>query len=206
MSLIKASFLNELKPVKELIEHVHEYLHLPRDTENAKKRDREDRDATVQSPVRDQRIFTEQKATDEEEEGIAESRTVSPPPETVFSGEETIPDAVWDRAIKKMDPPLASKLSKAGFRVSGNKLVLTLNGGYSVFMDSIKKNAVLIEEIFSGELGQDVRLHIETVKGTAVPKKELKENMLADPAIQEVLELFNGSRVVDVIPIKQDEE
>jgi hypothetical protein len=126
--------------------------------------------------------------------------------EPPVSEEKSISDDVWDNAIKKMDPPLASKLSKASFRLSGNKLVLTLNGGYSVFMDSIKKNAGLIEQIFSEELGNKVRLEVEAVKKKAVRKKDLKEEVLAEPAIQEVLELFDGSRIVDVIPVTEEKE
>jgi DNA polymerase III subunit gamma/tau len=183
MSLLKVSFLTGIKPVKEIIEHIEE-----------------------QKETRDEIIAAETEVADEETEVSSLSEPVEQGFEPPVSEEKSISDDVWDNAIKKMDPPLASKLSKASFRLSGNKLVLTLNGGYSVFMDSIKKNAGLIEQIFSEELGNKVRLEVEAVKKKAVRKKDLKEEVLAEPAIQEVLELFDGSRIVDVIPVTEEKE
>jgi hypothetical protein len=58
----------------------------------------------------------------------------------------------------------------------------------------------------SEELGNKVRLEVETVKKKAVCKKDLKEEVLAEPAIQEVLELFDGSRIVDVFPVTEEKE
>jgi hypothetical protein len=139
------------------------------------------------------------------------TKIVSLPEATVqeAKGEEAeskaLGDQVLDRIVKKMEPPLASKLSKAQFRLAGDKLVLTLNGGDALFADSIKKNAGLIEQIFSEELGSKIRMEIETAKKKSVRKKDLKEEVMADPVIREVLELFEG-RIVDVTPIKEDRE
>ena len=207
MSLLKVSFLTGLKPVKEIIEHIEEYIKLAPDTGYAKSRFQKDEKKYEHKETRDEMIAAEIELADEETEVSALSETtVEQGFEPPVSEEKPISDDVWDNAIKKMDPPLASKLSKASFRLSGNKLVLTLNGGYSVFTDSIKKNAGLIEQIFSEELGNKVRLEVETVKKKAVCKKDLKEEVLAEPAIQEVLELFDGSRIVDVIPVTEEKE
>jgi hypothetical protein len=104
-----------------------------------------------------------------------------------------------------MEPPLQSKLSKASFRLEGDKLVLTLNGGYSVFADSIIKNEKSIVEVFSDELGKKITLEIGTAKKKVMRKKDLKEELMADPAIKEVLQLFDG-RIVDVTPVKKDSD
>jgi DNA polymerase III subunit gamma/tau len=206
MSLLKVSFLTGIKPVKEIIEHIEEYIKPAPDTGYAKGRFHKDEKKDEQKETRDEIIAAETEVADEETEVSSLSEPVEQGFEPPVSEEKSISDDVWDNAIKKMDPPLASKLSKASFRLSGNKLVLTLNGGYSVFMDSIKKNAGLIEQIFSEELGNKVRLEVEAVKKKAVRKKDLKEEVLAEPAIQEVLELFDGSRIVDVIPVTEEKE
>jgi DNA polymerase-3 subunit gamma/tau len=206
MSLLKVSFLTGLKPVKEIIEHIEEYIKLAPDTGSAKSRFQKDEKKDEQKETRDEMIAAEIELADEGTEVSSLSEAMEQGFEPPVSEEISISDDVWDNAIKKMDPPLASKLSKASFRLSGNKLVLTLNGGYSVFTDSIKKNAGLIEQIFSEELGNKVRLEVETVKKKAVCKKDLKEEVLAEPAIQEVLELFDGSRIVDVIPVTEEKE
>ena len=206
MSLLKVSFLTGLKPVKEIIEHIEEYIKLAPDTGYAKSRFQKDEKKDEHKETRDEMIAAEIELADEGTEVSSLSEPMEEAFEPPVSEEISISDDVWDNAIKKMDPPLASKLSKASFRLSGNKLVLTLNGGYSVFSDSIKKNAGLIEQIFSEELGNKVRLEVETVKKKAVRKKDLKEEVLAEPAIQEVLELFDGSRIVDVIPVTEEQE
>jgi DNA polymerase-3 subunit gamma/tau len=206
MSLLKVSFLTGLKPVKEIIEHIEEYVKLAPDAGYAKSRFQKVEEKDEQKETRGEMISAETELTDEGTEVSSLSETVEQGSEPPVLEEKTISDDVWDSAIKKMDPPLASKLSKASFRLFGNKLVLTLNGGYSVFTDSIKKDAGLIEQIFSEELGNKVRLEVEAVKKKAVRKKDLKEEALAEPAIQEVLELFDGSRIVDVIPVTEEKE
>jgi DNA polymerase-3 subunit gamma/tau len=165
MSLIKASFLSGLKPLKELMENIETYM----------------------------RLGSEMKIP---EPAVQESlgKQIESKPLT---------DEIIDRVIKKMAPPLASKISKANFKFVGDKLVLTLNGGDSLFADSIKKNTALIEQIFSEELGSKIEIEVETAKKKTIRKKDLKEEVMAEPAIKEVLELFEG-RIVDVIPITED--
>jgi len=60
----------------------------------------------------------------------------------------------------------------------------------------------MIGKIFSEELGKGVTIEVETTKKRPVRKKDLKEKVKADPAIKEVLELFEG-RIVDVFPINE---
>jgi DNA polymerase-3 subunit gamma/tau len=202
MSLIKASFLSNITPLKEIMEHIEKYINLD---------EKEISGLKFQKGIED----TDQKFIGNETEHVKqrlpveEQKIVQTPAVKEFTENpmdtKILTDEILDRAIKKMDPPLASKISKAQFKLIRNKLVLILNGGDSLFADSIKKNARLIERIFSEELGNKIKIDIETVKKKAVRKKDLKEEVMADPAIKEVLELFNG-RIVDVTPITEPGE
>jgi len=204
MSLLKMSFLNEMSPLKEVIENLEEYVKLMphtavegegvrTDKKDAAKRNKEEAEVPEKSLTDGETGITPPSGPVEEEF----ERTQS-------TGKDTS-DEVWDRVIAKMEPPLASKLSKASFNITGDKLVLTLNGGYSLFADSLKKNADLIEKIFSEELGRKVNLELRLAKKKVIHKKDLKEKVMADPVIKEVLELFDG-RVVDVKPITEQKE
>ncbi len=205
MSLLKASFLNEFKPLKEIIENIEEYMKLEPYTGNSKTNFQRSEENIEQQITEGEMKSIEKEFTDEETEIIPLSEPIKQELEPAPLESHTITDEIWDSAIRKMDPPLASKLSKASFRLVGDKLFLTLNGGYSFFADSIKKNAELIEQIFTEELGSKIVLEIGTAKKKTIRKKDLKEEVMADPAIQEVLELFDG-RIVDVMPITEDKK
>jgi DNA polymerase-3 subunit gamma/tau len=200
MSLLKLSFLNDMRPLKEVMENITEYTKM-----------------LPNAPISGEDIQAHEKKSGQKKtaveagppaEDIAEGITYAvQPAETVEeefkstpSAEKEITSEMWERVVAKMDPPLASKMSREDFKISGNTLALTLNGGYSVFADSIKKNKRLIEKIFSEELHHNVLLEIKVVKKKIIQKKELREKAMADPVIKEVLELFDG-RIVDVIPI-----
>jgi hypothetical protein len=111
-------------------------------------------------------------------------------------------EGFWEKAVKKMDTPLASKLSRAEFKLSGDELKIILNGGDSLFADSIGQNLEVIEKIFSEEIGTKVTVTIETVKEKRITKKDLREKVMGEPVIKEALELFEG-RIADVIPITE---
>ncbi len=205
MSLIKTSFLNDIKPLKEIMENIETYMKLDSEIENN----------PPLPPFSKGGLGGFERSSSEETRRVEQSsqheeiKTVSPPAYTLKESEEnrlegkTVTDEMWDRAIKRMDPPLASKLSKADFKLIEDKLILTLNGGDSLFADSIKKDTELIEQIFTEELGSKIKIEVETAKKKVIRKKDLKEEVMADPAIKEVLELFEG-RVVDVRPITED--
>lgn len=216
MSLIKVSFLRDIKPLKEIMENIEAYIKLGSEMENNPPE-------SPHTPLSQRGVWGDLKGglggfersfpeqTKSVEQGLlGEELKIVPLQATAVqeSGrkpveEKTVTDEIRDRAIKKMDPPLAAKLSKAKFKLIGDKLVLTLNGGDSLFADSVKKNTGLIEQIFSEELGSKIKIEVETAKKKAIRKKDLKEEVMADPVIKEVLELFDG-RVVDVIPITED--
>jgi DNA polymerase-3 subunit gamma/tau len=202
MSLLKLSFLHDMRPLKEVMENIEEYVKRMPNAGITGKSIQTDRKDTEQKKTEVEAETPKKILTDKETEIVQPSAPVGQEFERVPSADKDITSVVWEKAITKMEPPLASKLSKATFNMSGNKLVLTLNGGYSVFADSIKKNAELIENIFSEELGRKVSLELQIAKKKVVRKKDLKEKVIADPVIKEVLELFDG-RVVDVIPINE---
>jgi DNA polymerase III subunit gamma/tau len=203
MSLLKASFLRDIKPIKDILENIEEYAKLIPAKINLQ--------TGPHSPVKDIEQTVAASVTQPAGPDIlAEDSKVAGLPEpalqdredTVSDG-EAVSDGIWDRAIKRLDTPLASKLSRASFKIVGNKMVLTLNGGDSFFADSIKKHKAEIEQVFSEELGNRVSLEIESVKKKTVRKKDLKEEVMADPLVKEVLKLFDG-RIVDVTQINED--
>ena len=207
MSLLKASFLRDMKPLREVIENLEKYIRLVPDSGKA--------DIEKISPAITHDISSGNRGFEgessarlsqvQEEEFVSLPAPVSQETPAIASEGQTITDEIRERALRKMAPPLQSKLSHAGFTLDGDKLILTLNGGDSVFADSLRKNGELIEQIFSGELGKAVRLEVITEKKKVVRKKDLKEEVMSDSAIQEVLELFDG-RIVDVTPIRRQTE
>jgi DNA polymerase III subunit gamma/tau len=207
MSLLKASFLRDLKPLKEIMENLEEYSRREpnlgvADTKKVTPAFMQDTTNEVRG---DQTISSEKILRDQGEETVLASEPASEELHVPVSEGQALTDEIWDRALMKMTPPLQSKLATANFQLDGDKLILTLNGGDSVFADSLRKNGELIEEIFSGELGTAVRLEVVTVKKRVVRRKDLKEEVMADSTIQEVLDLFDG-RIVDVMPIKKPTE
>jgi len=120
----------------------------------------------------------------------------------VETEEKTLSGELWERVLGSIDAPLASKLSKAQCKLDEDRLLLTFNGGDSIFADSVKDNKTKIEKIIAAELGRNIKISIETAGKKTIRKRDLKEKVMADPGVKEVLELFDG-RVVDVFPLKE---
>ena len=77
-------------------------------------------------------------------------------------------------------------------------LFLTIeDNGVGFDYDSVSKNKAIIDRAFSEELGFKITCTLETAKTKAPLKKDLKETIVGDPAIKEVMELFNG-KIVDI--------
>ena len=197
ISLLKTSFLKDMMPLKEIIENIETYISRSPDRTEPPVRER------VPETVAGRHIKTPEVSSDEKPGEEPAAETVVPHITDSSSSETALTAEILERALKRMEPPLASKLSKSDFRISDGKLILTLHGGYSLFSDSIKKNSEIIEKIFTEELGNVVRLEVESVKKKTVRKRDLKAEVMADPAIKEVLELFDG-RIVDVTPINEE--
>ena len=140
MSLIKTSFLHDIKPLKEIMENIEEHIQSWQGKAFA------DAGAHEEDTVSSGFHVTEEQGTPSVEEVPVEEIETPPPAEsTSLEPENTSPDLknlsseLWDNAVRKMDPPLASKLSKASYALDGDRLVLTLSEDYSLFADSIKK-------------------------------------------------------------------
>jgi DNA polymerase-3 subunit gamma/tau len=203
MSLIKASFLSGMKPLKEILENIEDYVRdfLP----EVKK------SASPEPETEEQKHHAEPIPTSNETlnqvQGRVQNDNFKVRDERESISAEPVSGDFWERALKKMDAPLSSKLSRAGFKLNGNELKIILNGGDSLFADSLRKNLKAIEMIFSEEIGTEIKIKIETIKEKEKKrnKKELKEKVMGEPIIKEALELFEG-RIVDVIPIQKDKK
>jgi DNA polymerase-3 subunit gamma/tau len=200
MALLKASFLSGMKPVKEIIEHLDAYINREGGKEHAEVQPRTDEKAAEQEHTEVQ-PRTDEKAAEQEHTEV-QPRTDEKAPEPAKTEGKMFSHEVWNKVLGRIDPPLASKLSKAQYELHEDRLVLIFNGGDSLFAESVKKNAEMIGEIFSEELGKGITIEVETTKKRSVRKKDLKDKVKADPAIKEVLELFEG-RIVDVFPINE---
>ncbi len=179
ISLVRASFMSSIKPLKEIIENIERYINL-----SPESRDQPVPLSGVRRGSPGAKEITEYRMTDTEQ--IAQVTNLRD---------------IFDKAIKKMDAPLASKLSNAEFKLTGDELTIILNGGNSVFASSIEDNMEVIRQLFSEELGTEVRISIEVGKKETIRKKDLKKKVMEEPIIKEAIKLFDG-RVVDVIPIK----
>jgi len=142
--------------------------------------------------------ISEDTADVEDIDGPAEETSYVMPP---VAGVDL--SSAWAKALEKIDPPLASKISQASVEFKGDGLLLTLDGGHSVFEDAIKKNLKSLENIVSREYGQNVRIKLETSHKKAPRRKDLREKAMDEPVVREALELFEG-RIVDVIPIENN--
>jgi DNA polymerase III subunit gamma/tau len=202
ISLLKVSFLKGIKPVKEIIEDIESYIN--RDLKSPHVDFREEDKSGGKESGRQIQPPMESPSDEESDQGTTEESGADNPDSSAIQSNEDLPaeeltitKEIWDKALKKMEPPLASKLAKADFKFSGDKVVLTLNGGLSLFADSIKKNLKTIEQIFSEQIGSKVTVEVETAKKKSVRKKDLRAEVMSDPAMKEVLKLFDG-RIVDI--------
>jgi DNA polymerase-3 subunit gamma/tau len=195
MSLIKASFLSNMRPLKEILENIESFtkgssLEIKKSVPPVKKHP----PAEFVLPDEPHNLQPTEHFQSAQDKVQGDKKTVS---------SESEVEVFWERAIKKMETPLASKLDRAQFKLTGDELKIILNGGDSVFADSIRKNLGLIEKIFSEEIGTAVKIKIETVKEKRVTKKDLKEKVMGEPIIKEAIELFDG-KIADVIPITEE--
>jgi DNA polymerase-3 subunit gamma/tau len=200
MSLIKASFLSSMRPLKEILESIEAYTKdsLPEIKKSAPpKSETEPHTGHADLPQAD--VSASNETLKSETLNLIQGKVQGDKKKV---SAEVVAEGFWERSIKKIDTPLASKLSRAEFKLSGDELKIILNGGDSLFADSIGNNLEVIEKIFSEEIGTKVKVTIETVKEKRITKKDLKEKVMGEPIIKEALELFEG-RIADVIPITE---
>ncbi|MFZ3121820.1 MAG: DNA polymerase III subunit gamma/tau [Thermodesulfovibrionales bacterium] len=200
MSLIRISFLSTLKPVQEAIENIDALMKgmpLP----SARKA--EQSEISKQDKMQDAGHTTQDKTPlypplvrGELKGGIThhESSQKDAQPSTPLDGSSLL------TAIREKidDPRITSKLSQAMPLLKENVLTLTFNSNEAeLFAEPIRKNSHLIEKIASDILKTPAKLKIDILTKKIIRKKDLKDKVLTDPAVKEVIELFDG-RIIDV--------
>lgn len=183
MSLIKASFLSSMKPVKEAIENIEAFLkNKPVSSEAQSARP----DLKKTAPVLKQPDIQQPSAADE---AIKKNE---------ISGDIDAPSLLKMILEKIDDPRISSKLAKAKPAINENILILNFNSSEAeIFADAIRKNASLIEKTASDIRNKKTKIEIKTHIVKTVKKSELMGKALADPNLREVVDLFEG-RIIDV--------
>jgi DNA polymerase-3 subunit gamma/tau len=198
MSLIKISFLSTLKPVQEAIDNIDALIKgMPMPparkaelSEISKQDKMPDAGYKMQDiGSRKEIINRESSIIMHQESSQKDAQTPSP-----LDG-----SALLTAIREKIDDPrITSKLSQAMPLLKENILSLTFNSNEAeLFAEPVRKNSHLIEQIASDILKSPVKLKIEIMTKKIIPKKDLKDKVLTDPAVKEVMELFDG-RIIDV--------
>ncbi|MBI1810336.1 MAG: DNA polymerase III subunit gamma/tau, partial [Nitrospirae bacterium] len=221
MSLIKISFLSTLKPVQEAIENIDALLKgmpLPsaRKAEQSEVRSQgKMQDASLGGPPPHSGGFAEEnEATGHTIQDEKDAGQAGMTKEVSFSraarGNDTSQKDVQSPTLldgsslltaireKIDDPRITSKLSQAMPLLKENVLTLAFNSNEAeLFAEPIRKNSNLIEQTASDILKSPVKLKIDILTKKIIRKKDLKDKVLTDPAVKEVIELFDG-RIIDV--------
>jgi DNA polymerase-3 subunit gamma/tau len=190
MSLIRASFLHALKPVKEAIENLESFI------TNQKGHSRVSHDLLEDHNNVRSSIVEGKKTPLSEESPPVSDETL---PERSLSDEGEGFRGLFMRKVEEVHHPLACKLSEADISVQENTLVITFNGGVAVHSDSVKKHQEVLEKAAAEILGKKISVMVTVEKKKGLLKKEIKEKILSEPFVKEAIDLFEG-RIVDIRP------
>jgi DNA polymerase-3 subunit gamma/tau len=208
MALIRASFLNVLKPIRDAIESIESFV-ADRKVQSQRGQDlREDHAVErreEENPLREERAVQKPTSAESTHEK-SEAATLSETPSLAVS--ESAPSPPQENALRdvflqrleSLNHLLAIKLSEAEVRVEDDTLVITFNGGAAIHADSVKKNLDLVRQAAEEVLRKKVSVKIETAKKKIPRKKDLKEKVLSEPLVKEAIELFEG-RIVNIRPM-----
>lgn len=205
MSLMKASFLSAMKPVKTIIENLNLVEKQYRPGQGGGKEREDTSDMSEKSGAKnDSGAENMEKAVIPERQPEGEKEISGQVQTPAQAGPESAGDIeqVWHRVLEKIEAPLASKISQAEIELNGKELIITLNGGHSVFEDALRKDLRTIEKMLSEESGTEFAIRIATKNKKPTRKRDLKEKIMNEPVIKEALELFEG-RIVDVTPVEK---
>jgi len=187
MSLIKASYLSSLKPLQEAIEDINLLL---------------SQQSIVPSPR--STVIGQESPVISQQSPVSSTHETEQPDEindTATEPHHLPPSEPWKEVLRRIDEsnhPLFCKLSGAEAEVKDNTVIIRFNGGLSVHADSVRKNKRIIEEIASDIMKKKVSIKIETSENKKRPsRKELKEEILKEPLVKEVIELFGG-KIVEI--------
>ncbi len=209
VALIRASFLNVLRPVQEALENLESFI---ADEKGRSERTQDiPEKPAVAKPLREKAAVGGSPVKEAPGEG---SRPSSEPQRGVIP-EDVSPDegAVLPRShggeefrselIKRLEQVnhlLAIKLAEAEMNLGGDSLVITFSGGAAIHADSVKKNMDAVRHAVEEILEKKVSIRIETAKKKTPRRKELKETLLSEPLVKEAIELFEG-QIVDIRPV-----
>ncbi len=206
LSLLKASFISTMKPLKDVIENISRHGQgcageLPVIPAPAVP---EMRAEAVEKPGKPEYRKGPVVEADRPAAPVSASGDVQGDVQGDVPNDLAVPEkgaaGAWDRTIARLEPPLSSQFAQAGVELRGNELFLTLNGGHAaLFGDSIKNNLDAIGKIVSEEYGGDISVRFAVSQKKTVRKKDLKQKIMDEPLIKEALELFEG-RIVDISP------
>jgi len=188
MALIRASFLTVLKPVQAAVKNIESLL-AGRIVEGPSQKGH-----TLPVPHKRKEACDERPVTMSPSE---QSRAVDDAPLASRPALDSEFQNLFMKKLEEVNHPLACKLLGTAFRIEGDSLVITFNGGSGVHADSVKKNLETLREIAVGILHRTVSVKIEVEKKKVPRKRELKDKIMAEPLVKEAIELFEG-RIVDV--------
>lgn len=184
MALIRASYLSALTPVNEALKRIELFT----------------KDARIPPPA---------SAGQESRETTSPPSSTSPPslsePKQDYEGgaAEANAKGLFKYIIENLeDPRTAAKLSTAVAELDGGgTLTLYLNSPEAaLFKDELAENTPLIEALATKAADRPITVKLGIRHTKSQGKKQIKEQILAEPVIRKALELFNG-RVVDVKPV-----
>jgi DNA polymerase-3 subunit gamma/tau len=195
MSLIRASFLNMLKPVKRALENIESLTEGgvggPGGPADFREKPKE---SVKQEPLAPPVPNSEEQLSRVEEARVG--------------GRDVDPDEFRERFLAKVESanhPLACKLAGAGLQIEGDNLVVTFDGGSAIHADSVKGSLEVLEKTAAEILGRKLSLKVDIVKKKVQRKRDLKEKILSEPLVKDAIELFDG-RIVDVRTIENSKK
>ncbi|MCL5023397.1 MAG: DNA polymerase III subunit gamma/tau [Nitrospirae bacterium] len=205
MALIRASFLNVLKPVQEAIAHLETFVAEKQGQPRKRQEVPVDPIPRKEEARRNvQRVRADRELPDAEVQGPEAGEATEgsqPPPEPDHSGHASTAEGEFQtlllEKLESFNHLLSVKLAGAELAVEGDVLTATFSGGLEIHADSVKKNLDAVMKAASEVLGRKVSVKIETVKKKVPRKRELKEKILAEPLVKEAIDLFEG-RIVDI--------
>jgi len=207
MSLLRASFLSTLRPVKEAIEGLESLMagHAERGSDIPPASPSEKGDNGVSdripegvSPEQQKETLQDYAPRNDRQEADSNTGAIEYYTEEPSPAEGDIRKLLIKR-IETVNHPLSCRLSGAEIRMDGDSIIIAFNGGTAIHADSVKKNIRTIEDAASELMGRKVSVRVDITKKKATRKRENREKILSEPLIKEAIELFEG-RVIDIIP------
>ena len=198
LSLLKASFLSTMKPLKEIIENIT--LHGEKYSESTSSEAPVLRDEVAEAGAETGKDESNGEVPTEPEGPEETAASASGRVAEDLSVEAKDPAGAWARTVARLLPPLSSQLAQAEVELKGKELLLTINEGHAaLFSDSIKNNMDTIVQTVREEYGGDISVRFVVSQKKRAGKKDLKRKIMDEPLIKEALELFEG-RIVDISP------